>query len=211
VTVAPVVVAGNGLQFNGPTLPKRPPPVPEPTHWLTVAAVTGCAPGVSALMLLVTETVQVIGCAASLLEPLHWVISVTRFVELLVNVPFPDGHGSREQVRITVVVELVMPPLIVLTTVTAQSKPVVAPPGPGPTLLHWSTVMDAATAGEGRTAIPAKENALVIMAKIIIDERRVSWLLQLNVGAVFLSWNHYLPIRRVRSDVVSGRQDTQTL
>jgi hypothetical protein len=49
-----------------------------PLHWLTVAAVTGCAPGVSALMLLVTVTVHVIsGGAASLPESLHWVISST--------------------------------------------------------------------------------------------------------------------------------------
>lgn len=119
--MAPFVVAGNGLQFDGPTLRKRPPPVPEPTHWLTVAAVTGRAPDVSALMFFVIATVHVIGCAASLLKP-----------------------------------------------------------------LHWSTVMVAAVAGEGISAIPAKENALVIMAQTIIDERRVSRLLQLSVFAVFL-------------------------
>lgn len=185
MTVAPVVVAGNGSQFNGPTLPKIPPPVPEPTHWLTVAAVTGRAPGVSALMLFVMATVHVIGWAASLLEPLHWVILVTRLVELLVNVPFPDGHGSEEQVRTTVVVELVVPLLIVLTTVTSQSRPVVAPPVPGPTLLHWSTVISAAATGEGRIAIPANENAPINIAKTISDEPRASRLLQRSVGVVF--------------------------
>ena len=66
VTVAPVVLAGNGSQSVVP-----PPPCPEPLHWLTVAAVTGCAPGVSALMLFVILTVHVIGCAASLSESLH--------------------------------------------------------------------------------------------------------------------------------------------
>jgi hypothetical protein len=45
---------------------------------LTVAAVTGWAPGVSALMLFVTVTVQVIsGGAASLADPLHWLMLVT--------------------------------------------------------------------------------------------------------------------------------------
>lgn len=91
VTVAPDVVAGNGEQLTVP-----PPPPPEPTHWFTVAAVTGDAPGVSELMLFVTVTVQVIGCAASLSELLHCVTSVTRSTELLENVPLPDGQGSSE-------------------------------------------------------------------------------------------------------------------
>lgn len=125
-------------------------------------------------MLFVMLTVHVIGCAASLSEPLHWLISVTKLVELLVNVPFPDGQGSREQVLVTVVVELVVPLLIVLTTVTVQSIPVVAPPGPGPTLLHWSTEIFAALAGEGNRAIPAKENAPVIKTKAITVTRRAS-------------------------------------
>jgi hypothetical protein len=131
VTVAFVVVAGNGEQFTVP-----PPPPPDPTHWLTVAAVTGCAPGVSALMLLVIVTRQVIGCAASLSEPLHWFTDVTRLVELLVKVPLPEGQGSKEHWRVSVVVDDVVPELIVLTTVTSHVIPVVAPPGPGPTLLH---------------------------------------------------------------------------
>ena len=131
VTVAPVVVAGNGSQSTVP-----PPPVPEPTHWLDVAAVTGVAPGVSALMLLVIVTRQVIGCAESLSEPLHWVTSVTRLVECVVNVPLPGGHGPSKHCRVTVVVELLVPPLMVLTTVTVQVMAVVAPIALGPTLLH---------------------------------------------------------------------------
>ena len=131
VTVALVVVAGKGAQFTVP-----PPPWPEPTHWLEVAAATGFAPGVSALMLFVIVTRQVIGCAASLSEPLHWSMLVTKLVELLVNVPFPGGHGPSEHWRVSVVLELVVPPLIVLTTVTVQVIAVVAPVGPGPMLLH---------------------------------------------------------------------------
>lgn len=126
-----------------------PPPWLDPTHWLTVALVTGLALGVSALMLLVILTVQVIGCAASLSEPLHWFTEVTRSVEWLTKVPLPGAHGSRPQSRVTVVTEPSVPPLIVLTTVTVQVIRVVAPRGPGPMLLHWLTVLVAATADGG--------------------------------------------------------------
>jgi hypothetical protein len=149
VTVALVVVAGNGAQVLLP-----PPPPADPTHWLTVAAVTGSAPGVSALMLLVMLTSQLIGWAASLSEPLHWLIEVTRSLELVVVEPLPGAHGSREHCRLTVVVDEVVPPLMVLMTVTEQVMPVVAPMGPGPTLLHWSTVSVAACAGAERLMAP---------------------------------------------------------
>jgi hypothetical protein len=139
VTVALVVVAGKGRQFTVP-----PPPAPEPTHWLTVTGVTGSAPGVSALMLFVIVTVQLIGCAASLPEPLHCSTLVTRLAELLVKVPLPGGHGSREHCRVMVTVELVAPLLTVFTTVTVQVIIVVAPPGPGPASLHWLTEVFAA-------------------------------------------------------------------
>lgn len=127
VTVAPVVVAGKGSQVFAP-----PPPWAEPTHWFTVAAVAGCAPGVFALMLFVIVTSQLIGCAASLSEPLHWVTLVTRLVERVVNVPFADEQGPRVHSRVTVVVELVVVPLIVLTTMTLQFSCVVAPSALGP-------------------------------------------------------------------------------
>ena len=156
VTVAPVVVAGNGSQSTVP-----PPPPPEPTHWLTVADVTGAAPGVSALMLFVIRTVQVVGCAASLPDALHCRTSVTMSDEVVVVDPLPGGHGSLAHNRLTVTVELVTPPLIVLTTVTEQTMLVVAPPGPGPMPLHWSMAMLAALAGGGEMAIPAMENAAV--------------------------------------------------
>jgi len=116
---------------------------------LTVASVTGWAPGVSALMLLVIRTVQVIGCAASLSEPLHWLTEVTRLVDFVTKVPLPGAHGSRPQSRMTVVTELCVPPSIVFTTVTSHVMRVVAPAGPGPTLLHWLTASVAATADGG--------------------------------------------------------------
>lgn len=131
VTVALVVAAGNGSQITDP-----PPPPPEPTHWLTVAAVRGCAPGVSALMLLVIVTLHTMGCAASLSEPLHWATLVTRLVELVVNVPLPGGQGPSRHWRTTVTVEPVVVPLMVLTTVTEHVSAVVAPSALGPMLLH---------------------------------------------------------------------------
>jgi hypothetical protein len=161
VTVAVVVAAGKGLQFTVP-----PPPAPEPTHWLTVAAVTGRACGVLLLMLFVMVTSQVIGCAASLSEPLHWLTDVTRSVELLVNVPFGDEHGPRVQVRVTVVVELVLVPRIVFTTVTEQVSPVDAPSAAGPCPLHWSMVTVAAWA-DGEKAATAKEKTPAIIRATI--------------------------------------------
>jgi hypothetical protein len=113
-----------------------PPPLAEPTHWLTVAALTGCSPLVPALMLLVMVTSQVMWCAASLSEPLHWLTRVTRLVDLVVNVPLPGAHGPNAHFRSTVVVELRFVPLIVFTTITLQIIRVVAPFGPGPTPLH---------------------------------------------------------------------------
>jgi hypothetical protein len=153
VTVAPVVDAGAGSQTLRP-----PPPLPEPTHWLTVAAANGFAPRVSRLMLLVTVTLQVIGWAESLSEPLHCVTCVTRLVDFVVNVPLPGGHGPSVHCRVTVVVELRWPPRMVLTTVTVHVMPVVAPLALGPTLLHWLTVWDEAAAATGATA-PDRHNA----------------------------------------------------
>jgi hypothetical protein len=115
------------------------PPVPEPTHWVTVGARRGCAPVVSRQMLLVMVTLQRIVCAASLSELLHCRTSVTRLVELVVVVPFGAEQGPRVHSRVTVVVELVAVPLIVLTTVTVHFNAVVAPAAEGPWLLHWST------------------------------------------------------------------------
>jgi hypothetical protein len=61
---------------------------------------------------------------------------VTRLVDLVVNVPLPGEHGPSEQWRVTVVVEPRLVPLMVLTTVTVQVSPVVAPDGLALTLLH---------------------------------------------------------------------------
>lgn len=74
--------------------------------------------------------------------------------------PLPGGHGSLAHERLTVTVELVTPLLIVLTTVTSQVIAVVAPPGPGPMLLHWLMATFAARAG-GELAVPAKKNVVV--------------------------------------------------
>jgi hypothetical protein len=177
VTVAPVVVAGNGSQSTVP-----PPPPPEPTHWLTVAAVTGCAPGVSALMLFVILTVQVVVFPPSLAELLHWRTSVMRSEEVVVNEPLPGAHGSLAHNRVTVTVELVTPLLIVLTTVTVQVMDVTAPPGPGPWLLHWSTAMLAARAG-GVMATPAMKNVLVSRA-IATAMCHTSWRVEPRAGAL---------------------------
>jgi hypothetical protein len=154
-----VVEAGYGLQTSGPRPAYRPPPVPVPTHWLTVA-VSVEAPGVPALMLFVTVTVHVTsGGAASLAEPLHWVMLVTRLVELVVNVPLPGEHGPSEQWRVTVVVEPRLVPLIVLTTVTVQVSPVVAPDGLALTPLHWSMLVVAAYAGSAAAPAQASVDA----------------------------------------------------
>jgi len=157
VTVAAAVVAGNGEHTRCP-----PPPVAEPTHWFDVAADTGFAPGVSALMLSMISTVQVTGPAASLSEPLHWLTVVTRSVEVWGT---PAGaHGLLWQVADTVVVELVRPPLMVLTMRTVQAMEVVAPPGPGPIPLHWLAVRFAAAADGTRSTRPPAVNSRVTAA-----------------------------------------------
>jgi len=89
-------------------------------------------------------------------------MTVTRSAELVVvEGVFPPGQGSSVHCRETVTVELVTPPLMVLTTVTVHAMPVVAPAGPGPTLLHWSTVISAARALLGASVRPANEKAAV--------------------------------------------------
>jgi hypothetical protein len=105
-------------------------------------------------------TLQMIGCAASLSELLHCRTAVTRLVELVVDVPFGAEQGPSVHSRVTVVVELVAVPLIVLTTVTVHVKAVVAPAAPGPWLLHCSTDTLPAWATLG-AASPANQNALV--------------------------------------------------
>lgn len=77
---------------------------------------------------------------------------MTRSLELVVDEPLPGAQGSREHWRLTVVVEEVTPPLMVLTTVTVHVMPVVAPIGPGPWLLHWEMLSGAAVAGLDRVS-----------------------------------------------------------
>jgi len=165
VTVAPTLVAGEGPQLTTP-------PAPEPTHWFTVEAVTGCAPGVFRPMLFVTLTLQLIVCAASLSELLHCRITVTRLTASVVDVPFGAEQGPSVQSRVTVVVEYVLVPLIVLTTVTVHFIAVVAPSAAGPWLLHWSTTMVEAWAVVGR-ATPAMENAPVSIISAITNVRQL--------------------------------------
>ena len=107
-----------------------------------------------------TVTSQLILCAASLSELLHCWIMVTRPLERVVNVPFGVEQGPSVHSRVTVVVELVVLPLIVLTTVTVHFIPVVAPSALGPWSLHWLTTTVAAWAVVGM-ATPARENAPV--------------------------------------------------
>jgi hypothetical protein len=125
-----------------------PPPLPEPTHWSTLTGVSGSAPGVPALMLLVTVTLHVIGCAASLSDALHWSMVVTRLVELYEKVPSPGGQAARAQVRVTVTVDPEAAPSRVLTTETEQLISVVAPAALAPMPLHWSiATVEARAAG----------------------------------------------------------------
>ncbi len=78
VTVAPLVVAGKGLQTVVGTVP---PPVPAELHWLTVADVGVVVP----VMLLMTSTVHSTVPPPPLPEPLHCSIDATRSVELVVD------------------------------------------------------------------------------------------------------------------------------
>ncbi len=77
VTVAPVVLAGNGSHS---TVGAVPPPSPDALHWLTVAPVGVPVP----VMLFTTSTVQVTVPPPPLPEPLHWFTEVTSSVELVV-------------------------------------------------------------------------------------------------------------------------------
>jgi hypothetical protein len=72
-----------------------------------------------------------------------------------------------------VVVEPLLAPLIVLTTVTVQVNPVVAPVGLPLRPLHWSMPLVAALAEDGRTS-PAMENALMTATRVITIVRHGS-------------------------------------
>jgi hypothetical protein len=139
-------------------------------------------------MLLVILTLHTIGWAASLSELLHCRTAVTRELELVVDVPFGLEQGPRVHSRVTVVVELVAVPLIVLTTVTVHFKPVVAPAVPGPWPLHWSTLAEAAWAGAA-AASPATQNAQDASIRAItiagnLGRRRAGGAAMLGTGIV---------------------------
>jgi hypothetical protein len=75
VTVAPLVVAGNGLHAIVGSVP---PPVPAVLHWFTVTGEVVAAP----VMLLVMSTRQVTVPPPPFPEPLHWSTLVTMSLEL---------------------------------------------------------------------------------------------------------------------------------
>ena len=136
VIVAPVVVAGKGLQgsgFPGSGGPKGlPGGPPEPTHWLTVAAVA--APGPFTAMLLVIDTLHVSVPPPPLPELLHCVTEVTRSLEVVGDPPFK------------VTTEPVVPGLLVKLLMITTSQVVVSP-GVSLMPLHCVTGTFAADAG----------------------------------------------------------------
>ena len=135
-----------------------------------------------------TVTSQLIVCAASLSELLHCWTMVTRLLERVVNVPFGVEQGPSEHSLVTVVVELVVVPLIVLTTVTVHFIPVVAPSARGPWPLHWSTTMVAAFAVVGM-ATPARENVQVSITRASKIVRHAGREAELGAGIMsVLMW-----------------------
>ena len=111
-------------------------------------------------MLFVTFTVQLIAWAASLSELLHPLMVVTRAMEPVVNVPLPAEQGPSVHSRVTVEVEYVVVPLIVLTTLPVHLIAVVAPWAAGPWPLHWLTAVVEAWAAAG-TASPVTQKVPV--------------------------------------------------
>jgi hypothetical protein len=81
-------------------------------------------------------------------------------------VPFGDEQGPMVHCRVTVVLEYVDVPLIVLTTVTVHFSAVVAPAVPATWVLHWSTDMVEAWAVVGR-ANPAMVNVPMSTSRAI--------------------------------------------
>lgn len=158
VIVAPVVVAGNGLQIISV------PVVTEPTHWFTVTAVTA---GLRPTKLFVTTTLHRSVPPPPLIEPSHCVTAVTGslsgvvvFVHVASGTPAEPVHSRT--------VTTADPPVgvIVLTTVTSQT----APPFPS-ALLHVVVgaivTADAGAAVERDAAVSsANANEAVIRKEI---------------------------------------------
>ncbi len=151
----------------------------------------------SALMLLVMVTLQTILSPPTFAELLHWLTVVTRSVELMTKVPLPPGQGSMAQFRCSVVTELVMPPLMVLTIVTSHSTTVEAPPGPGPMPLHWNCD-GAAEAGAASRINATKENAVERTATSSTAARDLR-LLTLVCGQIACSPIPLLPSLKART------------
>src|SRR5687768_13849412 len=111
VIVAPVVVAGNGSHtIVAPMAPDS----PDPTHWLTVTAVSF---GSISTKLLVTSTLHRRTPPPPLIESLHWVIAVTGSVRSSVTVVQAVSGTPAEPVH-SRTVTVAEPPVavIVLTT-----------------------------------------------------------------------------------------------
>jgi hypothetical protein len=157
VTVAAPALAGEGVHRAAAA-------AAEPAHWLVLARVRGFASAALALMLFVILTSQLIVWAASLSELLHCWTVVTTLLDRVVNVPFGVEQGPSRHSRVTVVTELVLLPLMVLTTVTVHLRSVVAPSAAGAWPLHWSMVVVAAWAAGGR-ATDVTENAPVSITR----------------------------------------------
>ena len=77
----------------------------------------------------------------------------------------PGAAASSVAGGVAVVVGPGGPRLIGSTTVTVQFMPVVAPAGPGPTWLHWSTDRVAARADVDTSAKPPKASISVASAE----------------------------------------------
>src|SRR5450631_100851 len=110
-------------------------------------------------------------------------MTVTRPTESVMNVPFGVEQGPRVHSRVTVVLERVDVPLIVLTTVTVHLSAVVAPAVPGTWTLHWSTTMVEAWAAVG-TARPASENTPLSMIRAVTMMCQVGRQAELRAGTV---------------------------
>jgi hypothetical protein len=167
VITAPVVVAGKGLQaFTVPV-------VTEPTHWLTVTAVTVA---VTPTKLFVTTTLHRSVPPPPLIEPLHcatavtgWPREVVVFVQVAVGTPAEPVHSRT--------VTTADPPLgvMVLTTVTSQT----APPLPS-ALLH--VVVGAMVTAAAGAAVPRDAGVIIAKATSPADRKRIGRRIATPVG-----------------------------
>ena len=136
VIVAPVVLAGNGLQLRVGAGPAA----PDPLHWLIVAAVTPVVE--PPVRLVVTYTLQITLAPPPFAAKLHCstedtsepydVVAVVQVTAVLA--------GPRHSLRVTVEVATPVLTSRLLVTVTSQLIP---KPGVLSMLLHWAIVSAA--------------------------------------------------------------------